>query len=613
MASRCRLLSTWDYSTQSQSFESIGAVRGVSLTTGIGETPSAVDGVQVTRTLFDTLGVRPVLARAFTADEDASGRNHVAVLTYEFWQRAFGGDRDVLNRELTLRAGFTGTPSDAAQIDGQYSIIGVLPPRTTLLYRSADVWIPLTLNTDRLARPTAGLIVFARLRPFVSLATATSDVAAVARRLADTFPERNRGVTAWLVTLRAEDSGDITPTLMLLIAAVTLLSLIVCANIGNMLLGGLTERRQELSVRCALGASRARVVQQLLTESALLTAGGAVVGIVVAALQTRAFALAGPLTIPRVTDVRVDGWALAVALVTAAVMTALFAVAPATYASRMSGGSLGQRAGNVAGTARLRELLVVAEIALAFIVLVGAGLAIESAAALERTRLGYDPQHVLTFRTSLPYAKYSLSEQRIVFYRDVLERLRSLPAVTAAGAVNILPQMDTNANVQFELDDRPTQQAGDPFNVRLRVATTGYFRALGTPVIEGRDFNESDLSAGGHRQPIDARAVLADNRSDRPPAAHDAAGRQHPLVAHRRRRRGRETVGGHAGATDDLLGHLDAAGLCDSRPNRRRSTGARELGSRDDSSGAPGSSIPLLRFAPSDQPEHFGRHRFDTR
>jgi len=512
-----------EYSMQSHAFESLGAVRGITLTTGTGEASAFVDGVQVTRSLFDTMGVSPVLGRAFAFDEDTPGNDHVALLTYEFWQRGFGGDWNVVGRKLKLRAGFTGRSAPAADIDGDYVVVGVLPPRTNLPYRSADVWIPLPQRIED-ASSTRGLIVFGRLKPNVSLAAATDDVVAIAGRLAEQFPEQNRGLTGWLVTLRTEDSGDIEPTLLLLVVTVALLALLICANIGNMLLGSLAERQRELTVRWALGASQKRIVQQLLTEGALLASGGAAVGILLAIWSTRILAARAPSSIPRVNDIRIDLAALLIALTTAGVMTILFALAPAIKVSRDSMASqLGQRSGNAARSGRLRDALVVAEIGLAFVVLVGAGLVVSSAVALEGARIGYDPHNVLTFRTSLPYARYASPVQRQAFYSEVLDRLRSLPGVTAAGAVSILPQMDTNANVQFELDDRAREAAGDAFNVRFRVATTGYFTSLRMPILEGRDFRDADLVPGA--------IIISRSMRDRYWPKSDPVGHQVHLVS----------------------------------------------------------------------------------
>ena len=484
-----------EYASGQTSFDALAALRGVSLSVSLGDVPSAAEGIQVTPNFLETLGIKPLRGRGFNqAGATAAGQE--ALVTYEFWQRGLGADSNVLGQVLTLRAGFTGAAPRANPIDGPYVIIGVLPPGLKLPYRAADIWIPLAPEYQAATGP-GGLLVFARLKRGVTLAQASSDVGAAARRLSAQFPDRGTNMTAWLVTLRTEDIGDISPTLILLASSVALLSLIVCANIGNMLLSRLTERQRELAVRRALGASRLRVVQQLLTEAALLAAAGTVAGVLMAVWMTQAIALVGPATIPRVNDVRVDGWALAAALGTAFVMSLVFGLAPAFRIARSTAGNpLAQRGGSGAAIGRLQEVLVISEFALAFAVLVGAGLVVTSSRALETASVGYDPRNVLTFRVALPQAQYARPEMRAAFFEVLLDRLRALPGVAGAGAVNILPQMDTNRNVRFELDAGPGPAASEPPNARFRIATPGYFQSLGIRVLRGRDFQAADVAAG---------------------------------------------------------------------------------------------------------------------
>lgn len=484
-----------EYARSTRSFGALGAVRGVGLTAEVDGAPVALAGVQATASLLPTLGLEPALGRSFTEAEVREGAR-VALLGHELWLRAFGGDPSAIGRTVSLRAGFTGAGADAGRTDSTYSIVGVLPPGARLPYRDAEIWLPLTLDASELARPIGGLVVFARLRPAVSLRAAQADAAAVARRLAVELPERNRNVTAWLVTLREEDVGDITPTLTMLVTAVALLSLILCANLGSMIGSRLLERQREISVRSALGAGRGRIARHLLVESAVLGAGGAMLGPIVAWWLTRGLTLFGPPTIPRLGEVRVDAAALLVALVLAIGMTLLFGVAPAWRVARIRPSELSLRAGSAPGGRRLGSSLVAAEVALGFVVLVGAALVVGSALALERAPLGYDPRGVLTFRVTLPQAAYADAERRGAFHRELLGQLRALPAVDAAGAVSILPQMDTNRSSDFELDGRSVPPDEAAASARFRVATPGYFDALGIPVLRGRGFADADLAAG---------------------------------------------------------------------------------------------------------------------
>lgn len=331
----------------------------------------------------------------------------------------------------------------------------------------------------------------------MTLASAESEVATIAQQLAMQHPERNRNLTTWLVTLQQETVGDITPTVILLAAAVALLSLIVCANVGNMLLARLAERMRELTLRGALGASRARLFQQLLTESMVLGVSGALVAVVLAYWMTRALAMSGPATIPRVSEVTLDGTALVVAVTASILMSACFGLIPALRIARsLSGNPLTQRTGSTAEVGRLRELLMIAEFALAFGVLVGAGLVFMSSRALEATSPGYDPDHVLTFRLSLPQAQYLGAERRTAFFSALLNRLRELPGVHSAGAVNVVPQMDSNPTVAFDLDGAASAASVERPTARFRIATPGYFESLGIGVIQGRGFQQADVASG---------------------------------------------------------------------------------------------------------------------
>lgn len=481
----------FDYATQTRSFTSAGAARGLSLTARFGDESVAIGGVEVTPSLFSTLGIRPALGRGFRPADD-NDASRVAVVTHEFWQRRLAADAGALGRELVLRTGFD-SPPGLASIDGSYTIVGVLPPDARLPYLAADVWIPLSRIEEGAARDNGGLIVFAQLKAGVSIDQASADVAAITRRIAERFPDRMRGQSSWLITLRAEDVGDITPTLVLVVVSVALLSLIVCTNLGNMLLSRLTERQREIAVRRALGAGDRRIVGQLFVEASLLAGAGAVAGIVLASWLTSVLATTGPATVSRIAEVQVDGRALLVAIATAVVMSIILGLLPATRVSRASVGSLSLRSGNAAPGGRLRELLIGVEVAMAFVVLVGAGLVITSATSLGNAAIGYDPRHVLTFQVALPRDAYSGGPIRSTFTTALLERLRALPGATAAGGVSILPQIDANSSVPFAIDDRvPSSAAGGVLSARFRTATPGYFASMGIPLIGGRDFVTGD-------------------------------------------------------------------------------------------------------------------------
>jgi putative ABC transport system permease protein len=479
---------------QATSFASVGGMRGVQLSVGTGTSPIAVSGLQVSPELFSTFGITPLLGRGFSPSPEAVSTE--VVITAEFWRTHLGADPAVIGRELTLhvgsgRFGFSVDPEGARSIDGTRVIVGVLPEGMARPWPFlSDIWLPLPQEPSG-----RGLIGFARLAPGATLAAARAETTTIARRLQAQYPERNKNVESRVLTLREEVVGDVTPTLILLSAAVLLLGLIVCANVGNMLLSRLAERQRELTVRRALGATQRRLMQQLLTESIVLGTIGGVVGLVLAYWMTRGLAAAGPATIPRVDEVRLDVSALTVAGLVAIAMSIAFGVLPALRIARARGNPLAQRTGNTADGGRLREAFMIAEFALAFVVLVGAGLVLVSSRTLETTPVGYDAEASLTFRVSLPLTNYSRPEQRAAFFETLLDRLRSLPDVTHAGAVSSLPGMPERG-VEFDLDSAAPGATMERPLARFRIATPGYFESLGIRVLRGRTFRTSDLAFG---------------------------------------------------------------------------------------------------------------------
>ena len=486
-----------DYLNRNRSFSSIGAAEVINLNMTIGDIPEVIAGARFTHSLFQTLGIKPVLGRVFVEGEELPGRNHVALLSHRAWTARFNADDQIVGKVVQVRQGGTSLTLTGNQtLDGAYTIIGVLPPDLAIPWVDADLVLPLYLDYSNLGRTQGGLRVFGLLKPGVTIEQATSDLNIIARDLAAQFPERSRGVSAWLAPLRVEDAGDIQPTLLTLLAAVGLLLLIVCANVANMLLAHAVERRKEISLRCALGVERRRLIRQLLTESLLLGLTGATVGLVFAFWATRLLASTGPASIPRIQNTEINFTALGVALVTGVLTSILFGLVPAIKASRSNlADALRQRTENVGDSKRIRNVLVVAEIALAFVVLVCAALITKSFIQLQKADLGYDPQRLLTSRISLPGGKYDAPEKRAAFFRQLLDSVRNLPGVSAASAVNIIPQMDVNRNVTFSIEGRADEQ-GRGMMVRFRIATPDYFRSMGIPILQGREFNDTDLNNG---------------------------------------------------------------------------------------------------------------------
>jgi predicted permease len=486
-----------DYLNRNRSFSSIGAAEAINLNMTTGNIPEAIASSRFTHSLFQTLGIKPVLGRVFVEGEELPGQNHVALLSYRAWITRFNADNQIVGKVVQVRQGGTSSTLTGNQtLDGAYTIIGVLPPDLAIPYTDADLVLPLYLDYRNLGRTQGGLRVFGLLKPGVTIDQATSDLNIIARDLEAQFPARSRGVSAWLVPLHVEDAGDIQPTLLTLLAAVGLLLLIVCANVANMLLVRAVERQKEISLRCALGVERRRLIRQLLTESLLLGLMGAIVGLVFAFWATRLLASTGPASIPRIQNTGINFTVLGVTLVTGVLTSILFGLVPAIKASRSNlADALRQRTENIGGSNRIRNVLVVAEVALAFVVLTCAALVSKSFIQLQKVNLGYNPQHLLTSRISLPDGKYDTPEKRAAFFRQLLDNVRNLPGVSAASAVNIIPQMGVNRTVTFSIEGRADEQGGR-MTVAFRIATPDYFRSMVIPILQGREFNDVDLNNG---------------------------------------------------------------------------------------------------------------------
>jgi putative ABC transport system permease protein len=476
-----------DYQTQLRSLEHVAAFRTTSFNlTGSGE-PVRVRAAQVQAEMFAALGAQPIGGRAFTADEDRPGREHVVMLTEGLWRSHFGSDPSIVGRTIQLDA----TP---------YLVVGVLPAALRLPtdYASRSithVWVPLALGpVDAQERGSHGLNALGRLRPGVSLAQAQAEADTLTRSWPQTYPgfyDREFGIS--LVPAGVEVFGDIRPALFVLLLAVGAVLLIACANVANLLLARSEARQKELAIRAVLGADRGRIVGQLLTESMLLSTIGGAAGIAVAYALTHGLVALDPLKIPRVADIAIDRRVLAFTAAVAFLTGIVFGIVPALHASRLDlqpalkeGGK-----GSRSGAGWLRRALVVGEVAASVVLVAAAMLLSRSFARLLDVDAGFNPSHVLTLRTSLPTAMYPDAASMAKAYSEVGRRLRESPGVTAAGAVTGLPLASTRGDWSIVLEgDSPTgrlDRAAD-----WQVVTPGYFEALGTPLRAGRTFTDGD-------------------------------------------------------------------------------------------------------------------------
>jgi putative ABC transport system permease protein len=474
-----------DYRDQNKVFASLAAYFPVSLNlTGTGE-PERIMGTAATASFFDVMRVAPVAGRVFTAEEDQTGHEGVIVLSYGLWQRRFGGDKNIIGQSISLN-GISRT------------VIGVMPPDFRFPAKDTAFWVPLAPPPDlKAARSAFWLNVIGRLKPGVTLEQARTEMGTIATRLEQQYPDTNTNFGTNLVPLREQTVGPVRPALLVLLGAVAFVLLIACANVANLMLSRAAAREREFAIRMAMGAGRGRVIRQLLVESLLLAAFGAALGIVLAMWGLDALKMLMPADMPRLDQIGLDARVLAFTLFVSCLTALLFGLAPAIQASQpdlnetlKEGGGKGGSKG--ARSRLVRRVLVVSEVALALVLLVGAGLLLKSFSRLREFNLGFRPEGLLTAKLQLPGAKYREDNQRRLFLRQLFERLTNTPGVESAGAITdvFLSKLPNSTN--FTIEGRPPFQAGQRFEVPLDSISPSYFQVLGVPIIKGRAFNEQD-------------------------------------------------------------------------------------------------------------------------
>jgi putative ABC transport system permease protein len=479
----------FDYRAQNHVFDHLVTSRDADVVlTGVGQ-PQQLDCEMVTWDLFPALGIKPQLGRGFLPSEEAAG-THVVVLSHALWQRQFGGDPGVVGRTITLDR-------------KPYTVVGVASAGFAFPVEEPDIQLWTTIAADREA-PTGDhpiteqrgahmLEALGRLKPRVSIEQAHADLDVIAAALSKQYPDTNsnsRGasVRPALATL----VGDSRTPLLILLGAVGLVLLIACANIANLLLARTTAREHEMAVRAAMGASGIRVVRQLLTESLLLAILGGGVGIVLAEYALQLVLPLGGHGIPRLAQAGIDGRVLGFSLLLAFLASLLFGMAPALQASKidLTASLKEQTRGGTDRHDRLRGVLVIAQVTLGLVLVSGAGLLMASFLHLQKSDLGLRPDHLLTYKFSLPEPQYN-TVQEVTFYDQLLERMRALPGVQSAAGVWPLPLGGNNATVTFDIEERPAPQPSRP-SARMAFSTPGYFRTAGIPLLKGRFFTEHD-------------------------------------------------------------------------------------------------------------------------
>jgi predicted permease len=470
-----------DWRQQNTVFTEIAATRGRSKTLTGGGTPEQLRGRGVTASLWPLLGVQPLLGRVFTEEEDRKGER-VVVISHGLWQRRFGGEPSVVGTDIWLS-------------DEKYRVIGVMPQGFFFPSRQMDIWVPISFSKQDLARRGSHFLsCYARLKPGVTLAQAQADMSLIAKRLEQAYPESNTKIGAVVEPLRDQMVGKTKTALWVLLAAAGCVLLIACANIANLLLARAAGRQREFAVRAALGAGRWRILAQSMTESLLLAAMGAVTGLAVARLSMVVLQKLIPDSLP-VRQLTVDPQVLLFTLALTALTGILFGAAPGLAVARTDLHDTlkqGGRGGAGVRSPLFRNALVVSEVALAALLLVGAGLLLRTLANLEARDPGFRSDHLLTINTSLPFPRYADAAKREQFFLRVLDAARTIPGVESVAYTSNLPYSTIGNTSGYLIVGRPAPPNGNAQDALLRTVSDEFLQTMGARLKEGRFFSSSD-------------------------------------------------------------------------------------------------------------------------
>jgi putative ABC transport system permease protein len=475
-----------DWQSQQTVFEHLAASEMATFNlTGTGE-PERVASASITTNLLRVLGVEPNIGRGFLPEEETPGRNRVVLLSSGLWKRQFGGNPSVLNKTI--------------QLNGEsYEVVGIMPADFQFP-GTRELWVPLTLDPVkepwRADRANRNLSVYGRLKPGVTVDQASAEMKSITQRLEQQYPQSNTG---WGVRVRTFYDWvvpqEVRRSMIMLFIAVGLLLLIACANVANLLLARARNQQRDMAIRSALGASRARLMQHLLMDSLLLAFLGGLSGLLLTFWGTSLIASSNMQNIARLSETRVDGRVLGFTFAISLITGLIFGLVPAWSASRLNlNEKLKEGGGGVSGrgTQRFSGTFVVAEVTLALALLVSAGLMMRSFLRLQAVPLGFAPENVLTMQISLPTSKYKEPEQRINFYHQLLERLQATPGVINAAAITQPPLSSGNWAVEIIMAGQEAAVGETRLTADARAATPHYFRTMGIPLLQGREFDEQD-------------------------------------------------------------------------------------------------------------------------
>ena len=477
-----------DWRRQSRSFQQMGAAQVWSAALTGRDNAEELPGMQVSPNMFSILGVPPLRGRTFEAGDDQPARGHVAVLSYQLWQRRFGADPKIVGREIKLNG-------------ESYTVNGVMPESfhfAPFWATNVDVWVPLLLDKRLNDRGGRSLRIFARLRDGVPLQQAQADIDVICRRLAQQYPATNTDMTAQVTPLQEKVVANIRPTLLVLLGTVGFVLLIACSNVANLMLVRANGKKKETAVRLALGSSRWRVIRQSLVESLLLSVAGAAVATVIASWGIAGLLASLPAeSLPRLDEVGIDKIVLAFTALIALLTGVVCGLAPALRAFRtdlqesLKSGGRGSTAGR--SEHRTRALLVISEVALALVLLVGAGLMLRSFQQLQAVDPGFDPHHLLTLEVAAGGKAYRTGPSRIRFFEQLRPRLEALPGVESVSLINHLPISGDIWTLGIIIYGRPDPPPGQQPTAAYRVVQPGYFATMKIPMLQGRDFDNHDI------------------------------------------------------------------------------------------------------------------------
>ncbi len=469
-----------DWKEQSKSFEAMSARQPFTGNLTSSDRPEKIQGEKVTWDYFQTLGVKPIHGRNFTAEEDRPGAQPVLLLSEKLWRRRFGGALQIIGQAIPINS-------------QSVTVIGVMPNDTR---PNIEFWAPLAISYENADRGMHNIQVVARLAGGVTQTQAQAEITTIAARLAAQYPEFNTGWGVALIRYQDLVILNIRQALTILLAAVGVVLLIACANVANLLLARSAARSSEIAIRLALGASRGRLIRQVLTESVLISLIGGAIGVAIAVWLTRALIGLNPQGIPRAGEIGVDGRVLTFSFLISALSGILFGLIPAWQASNPNlnetlkeGGK--SAAGHGRGN-RLRSLLVVVQVALAFTLLLGAGLLIKSFSRLQDVNVGFNRERLLSMQISLPPAQYADGASVNGFYEEAVRRLSALPGVNSVGGISHTPLASGGPQFIFSVEGRPLPKPADAPLASYRIITPGYFQTMGIPLTRGRNLTEAD-------------------------------------------------------------------------------------------------------------------------